>query len=41
MVTLTYETEAEAQEAHDLMAKVIAGAALTPHPASLNFAPHR
>ena len=31
VVTLTYETEAKAQEAHDLMAKVIAGAAITPH----------
>jgi hypothetical protein len=28
---LTYETEAEAQQAHDLMVKVIAGAAITPH----------
>ena len=31
VVTLTYETEAKAQEAHDLMAKVITGAAITPH----------
>jgi hypothetical protein len=31
VVTLTYETEAKAQDAHDLMAKVIAGAAITPH----------
>ena len=30
VVTLTYETEAKAQEAHDLMTKVIAGAAITP-----------
>ena len=28
---LTYETEAKAQEAHALMAKVIAGAAIAPH----------
>jgi hypothetical protein len=32
VVSLTYETEAEARAAHDLMAKVIVGAAITPHP---------
>ena len=31
VVTLTYETEAKAQEARDLMAKVIPGAAITVH----------
>ena len=32
MVTLTYATKAEAEEAQGLMAMVIAGAAVTPHP---------
>jgi hypothetical protein len=32
VVTLTYATEAEAEEAHGLMAMVIPGAAVTPHP---------
>jgi hypothetical protein len=31
LVGLTYETEAEAKEAHGLMAKVINGATITPH----------
>jgi hypothetical protein len=31
VVSLTYATEAQAKEAHDLMAKVIVGAAITPH----------
>ena len=32
VVTLTYATKAEAEEAQGLMAMVIAGAAVTPHP---------
>jgi hypothetical protein len=32
LVTLAYATEAHAKEAHDLMAKVIVGAAITPAP---------
>jgi hypothetical protein len=32
LVSLSYATEAEAKEAHDLMAKVIVGAGITPHP---------
>jgi hypothetical protein len=31
VVSLTYETEAEARASHALMAKVIVGAAITPH----------
>jgi hypothetical protein len=31
LVSLTYTTEAQAREAHDLMAKVIVGAAITSH----------
>ena len=31
VVSLTYETEAEARAAHALMARVIVGAAITPH----------
>jgi hypothetical protein len=31
VVSLTYETEAEARAAHALMAQVIVGAAITPH----------
>jgi len=33
LVALSYGTEAEAKEAHSLMAKVIVGAAITPHAA--------
>jgi len=31
LFSLTYATEAQAKEAHDLMAKVIVGATITPH----------
>jgi hypothetical protein len=32
LFSLTYATEAQAKEAHGLMARVITGAEVTPHP---------